>query len=91
LGEDFDIFAGAGEYEGIDFGNDDGEGEGEGEAEMELPSERGDASLGSVVVCHTRRRNRSNSYPLRSYHSTPSISGLLLSHSSHISRAQTTG
>jgi len=46
LGEDFDIFAGAGEYEGIDFGNDDGDEE--GEVEMGLPSERGDASLGSV-------------------------------------------
>jgi len=54
LGEDFDIFADAGEYEGIDFGNDDGEGEGEGEAEMELPPERGDPSLGSVPTTRSK-------------------------------------
>ncbi|KAL9713560.1 hypothetical protein Ac2012v2_003171 [Leucoagaricus gongylophorus] len=46
LGDDFDIFAGAGEYEGIDLGNDDDEEE--GEVELELPTERGDTLLGLV-------------------------------------------
>jgi len=52
LGEDFDIFAGAGEYEGIAFGNDDDEGE--GEAEMELPAERGDTSPGSAPTARSK-------------------------------------